>query len=180
MSLGGVLSVHLKIELLMPIGFFSETLNFVCFFRSVRVIQLTELDFPRPPTVAMYVSRALCITPGLAEGNGSLLTAKSLYASFSVCCCMTFGAAVCHASYYTNMQGLNQLRNPTLGNRVWATFTFLCIKSHNILAVVKLLSKRWWISTGARPEGPTAEVGFPTADQGLSSIQDTLFGFCGI
>jgi len=51
MSLGGVLSVHLKIELLMPIAFFSETLNFVCFFRSVRVIQLTELDFPRPPTV---------------------------------------------------------------------------------------------------------------------------------
>ena len=50
----------------------------------------------------------------------------------------------------------------------------------NVSAVVKLLSKRWWISTGARPEGPTAEVGFPTADQGLSSIQHTLFGFCGI
>jgi len=53
--------------------------------------------------------------------------------------------------------------------------------------VVKLLSKRRWISRGARPEGPTlepeglrAEVGFPTADQGLSSIQGTLFGFCGI
>jgi len=29
------------------------------------------------------------------------------FASFSVCCCMTLGAAVCHASYYTNMQGLN-------------------------------------------------------------------------
>ena len=41
---------------------------------------------------------------------------------------------------------------------------------------VKLLSKRWWIPIGARLEAPTAEVGFPTADQGLSSIQDTLFG----
>jgi len=38
-------------------------------------------------------------------------------------------------------------------------------------AVVKLLSKRWWIPVGERlegpkfePEGPKAEVGFPTAD----------------
>ena len=44
--------------------------------------------------------------------------------------------------------------------------------------VVKLLSKRWLIPIGARPEGPKlepegprAEVGFPTADQGFSSIQ---------
>jgi len=29
-------------------------------------------------------------------------------------------------------------------------------------------------------EGPRAEVGFPTADLGFSSIQGTLFGFCGI
>jgi len=54
-------------------------------------------------------------------------------------------------------------------------------------SAVKLLSKRWWIPTGARlegpklePEGPRAEVGFPTADQGFSSIHDTLFGFYGI
>jgi len=54
-------------------------------------------------------------------------------------------------------------------------------------SVVKLLSKRWWIPIGARlegqklePEGPRAEVGFPTADQGFSSIQGTLFGFYGI
>ena len=53
--------------------------------------------------------------------------------------------------------------------------------------VVKLLSKRWWIPTGARPEGPKlepeglrAEVGFPTACRGFSSIQGTLFGFYGI
>jgi len=53
--------------------------------------------------------------------------------------------------------------------------------------VVKLLSKRWWIPTGARlegpkleSEGPRAEVGLPTADQGFSSIQVTLFGFYGI
>jgi len=53
--------------------------------------------------------------------------------------------------------------------------------------VVKLLNKRWLIPIGARPEGlklepewPRAEVGFPTADQGFSSIQGTLFGFCGI
>jgi len=39
-------------------------------------------------------------------------------------------------------------------------------------AVVKLLSKRWWIRVGERlegpklePVGPKAEVGFPTADQ---------------
>ena len=31
--------------------------------------------------------------------------------------------------------------------------------------VVELLSKRWWVLTGARLEGPRAEVGFPTADQ---------------
>ena len=54
-------------------------------------------------------------------------------------------------------------------------------------SVVKLLSKRWWIPAGARleglklePEGPRAEVGFPTAEQGFSSIQGTLFGFYGI
>ena len=51
-------------------------------------------------------------------------------------------------------------------------------------AMVKLLSKRWWIPIGARPhrpkpeaEVPRAEVGFPTADQEFSSTQDTLFGF---
>jgi len=45
------------------------------------------------------------------------------------------------------------------------------------MAVVKLLSKRWWIPIGAtpeglklEPEGPRAEVGFLTADQGFSSI----------
>ena len=54
-------------------------------------------------------------------------------------------------------------------------------------SVVKLLSKRWWIPIGARPEGPKlepewqrAEVGFPTADLGFSSIQGTLFGFYGV
>jgi len=49
--------------------------------------------------------------------------------------------------------------------------------------VVKLLSKRSG-SLGARPEGSKLEpegqrieVGFPTADQGFSSIQGTLLGF---
>ena len=53
--------------------------------------------------------------------------------------------------------------------------------------MVKLLSKRWWITVGARlegpklePEGPRAEVGFPTADQGFWSVQGILFGFYGI
>jgi len=53
-------------------------------------------------------------------------------------------------------------------------------------SVVKLL-KTWRIPIGVRPEGsklepegPRAEVGFPTADQGLSSIGGTLFGFYGI
>jgi len=53
--------------------------------------------------------------------------------------------------------------------------------------VVKLLSKRWWIPIGARlegpkleTEGPRADVGFPTADHWLSSIQGTLFDFYGI
>jgi len=53
--------------------------------------------------------------------------------------------------------------------------------------VVKLLSKRWWIPTGARiegpklvPEGPRGEVGFPTADQGSSRIQGALFGVYNI
>ena len=34
--------------------------------------------------------------------------------------------------------------------------------------------------TKLESEGPRAEVGFPTADQGISSIQGTLFGFYGI
>jgi len=53
--------------------------------------------------------------------------------------------------------------------------------------VVKLLGKRWWIPIGARPEGSKLEpegqrieVGFPTADQGFSSIQGALLGFYGI
>ena len=56
-----------------------------------------------------------------------------------------------------------------------------------LTSVVKLLSKMCWIPAGARlegpkfeAEGPRAEVGFPIADQEFSSIQGTLFGFCGI
>ena len=55
------------------------------------------------------------------------------------------------------------------------------------VCVVKLLSKRWWIPIGLRPEelklepgGPRAEVEFPTTERGFSSIQGTLFGFYGI
>ena len=58
------------------------------------------------------------------------------------------------------------------------------MSEHAFPAVVKLLSKRWWIPVGVRleglklePEGPRAELGFLTADLGLSSIQGTLFGF---
>ena len=54
-------------------------------------------------------------------------------------------------------------------------------------AVVKFLGKRWRIPVGARlegpklePEGPTALLGFQTADQGFASIKRTLLGFCGI
>ena len=53
--------------------------------------------------------------------------------------------------------------------------------------VAKLLSKRWWIPIGARhegpklkPEGQRAEVGFPTAERGFSSIRGTMFGLYGI
>ena len=60
------------------------------------------------------------------------------------------------------------------------------LSNGRVSAVVKLLSKRWWIPRGARlegpklePEGSRAEVGFPTTDQGFSSIEGTLFGFCG-
>jgi len=59
----------------------------------------------------------------------------------------------------------------------------LGLSNGRVSAVVKLLNKRWWIPTTARPklepEGPRAEVGFPTAAQGFSSIEGTLFGFCG-
>jgi len=65
--------------------------------------------------------------------------------------------------------------------------TFLAATVSTVHPVAKLLSKRWWIPTGARleglklePKGPRAEVGFPTADLGFSGIQGTLFGFCGI
>jgi len=54
-------------------------------------------------------------------------------------------------------------------------------------AVVKLLSKRWWIPAGARLEGPKLESKVPraqvvllTADQGFSSIQGILLGFYSI
>jgi len=64
---------------------------------------------------------------------------------------------------------------------------FLAATVSTVHPVAKLLSKRWWISIGARPAGPKlelegqrAEVGFPTADQGFSSIHGSLFGFCGI
>jgi len=53
--------------------------------------------------------------------------------------------------------------------------------------VVKLLSKTWWIPTGARlegpklePKGPRAQVVVLTADQGFLSIQGTLLGFYNI
>jgi len=53
--------------------------------------------------------------------------------------------------------------------------------------VVKLLSKRRWIPTGARlegpklePKGPRAQVVLLTADQGFSSIQSILLGFYSI
>jgi len=73
-------------------------------------------------------------------------------------------------------------RRPTLYTSLQVAYATL-----GACAVVKLLRKRWWISIGARLEGPklesegrTADVGFPTADQGFSSIQGTLFGFNGI
>ena len=53
--------------------------------------------------------------------------------------------------------------------------------------MVKLLSKRRWIPTGARLEGPKLEPKGPrehvvllTADQGFSSIQGILLGFYSI
>ena len=52
----------------------------------------------------------------------------------------------------------------------------------NCNTVVKLLSKRQWIPTGARlegqklaPEGPRAEVGFPTADQGFEHSRQSVW-----
>ena len=64
---------------------------------------------------------------------------------------------------------------------------FLAATVSTVHPVAKLLSKRWLIPTGARlevpkrePEGLRAEVGFPTADLGFSSIRGTLFGFYGI
>ena len=56
----------------------------------------------------------------------------------------------------------------------------MVIFRHVLWTVVKLLVKRWWIPIGAMLEGPRAEVGFLTADQGLSSIQGTQFGFHGL
>jgi len=49
----------------------------------------------------------------------------------------------------------------------------------HIQPVVKLLGA---MPEGPKlePKGPRAKVGFPTADPGFSSTQDTLFGFCRI
>jgi len=51
-------------------------------------------------------------------------------------------------------------------------------------AVVKLLSKRWWIPIGARPEGPklenegpTAEVGFRLPTRGFGSFKTPCLAF---
>jgi len=70
--------------------------------------------------------------------------------------------------------------------KIWTDRAGSCTEA-SFDPVVKLLSKRWWIPTGARldgpklePKGPRAEMGFRTADQGFSSIQGTLFGFYGI
>ena len=74
-------------------------------------------------------------------------------------------------------------------SRVVTSSRYICLTSvisrmERRSPVVKLLNKRWRISIDARregpklePEGQRAEVGFPTADQGFSSIQGTLFGF---
>ena len=55
------------------------------------------------------------------------------------------------------------------------------------LLVVKLLSKRWWIPIGTRlegsklePEGPRAEVGFPTADQGFRAFKALCLTFMAV
>ena len=53
------------------------------------------------------------------------------------------------------------------------------VKCYAVESVVKLLSARLEGSK-LEPEGQRAEVGFPTADQGFSCIQGTLFGFYGI
>jgi len=53
-----------------------------------------------------------------------------------------------------------------------------------LVAVVKLLSKRWWIPIGARLEGPKLEPEGAESRGGVPeeflSIQGTLFGFYGI
>jgi len=50
--------------------------------------------------------------------------------------------------------------------------------------VVKLLCKRWWIPIGARlegpkiePEGPRAEVRFPTATMGFRAFKALCLAF---
>ena len=81
---------------------------------------------------------------------------------------------------------IKNVKSISTSKNVKKMFAYIC-DSARVQAVVKLPSKRWWISTGARLEGPKlepeglrAEVGYPTADQGFSSIQRTLFGFYGI
>jgi len=51
-------------------------------------------------------------------------------------------------------------------------------------AVVNLLSKRWWIPIGARPEGPKleperprAEMGFPTAVRSFRALEALCLAF---
>jgi len=60
------------------------------------------------------------------------------------------------------------------------------------LSVVKLLSKRWWIPIGTRlegsrlegsklePEGPRAEMGFSTTDQGFSAFRALCLTFMAV
>ena len=66
----------------------------------------------------------------------------------------------------------------------WPFFFSLSLPS---TAVVKLLSTRRWIPTGAKlegtklePKGPRVQVVLLTADQGFSSIQGILLGFYSI
>ena len=73
--------------------------------------------------------RVAGVTAGLAESNGSLYDTRCYFNVRSKANMSQFNLPhgfMTHVTCRLTAKNRDRLRNPMLGNRVWATFTFLC------------------------------------------------------